>query len=105
MKVLNFLFSIPSRTYWKVVHAGDAYRPTTGYFWWREAWHFVGGFLVASPLWFARPLWLFLILCCALAGVLVVAEVDDANRGQPWWKTVLDMTAWFLGFSIVLLAR
>lgn len=73
------------------------------YFWMRQVFHFLGGALVGLGAYGLSFLWPYM---WAVAGgilltVILAKEVFENRSGQVWYKTPIDVAAWFCGFWLM----
>ena len=103
-EMIKWLNGIPWATRPKGMKWSES--PRSGYFWWRTMWHLIGGLiigLIAFAISFipgAYP-FSFAVLGASLTGVIYWKELSER---QPRSKTIIDTTAWLLGFLIIALS-
>ena len=67
------------------------------HYWYRQAWHALGGFLFYFALTFFVPGWMAATSVMAIIGIV---EYNHHKNGQPLDKTILDPIFWLLGILI-----
>jgi len=94
--MIDWLTQLPTRTWWRRKDWGWRY------FLWRELWHFCGGVFIgtigAVSFYFTQEP----VVPAIFGGLLVVAIVigETKDKEQSWWKFVVDMLMWWVGFVL-----
>lgn len=94
---MNIISELEHLTYKLGVNPAEQRDITKFSFWYKQVFHCLGGFILGLPG--------LLTVGWALVGVLLVAylvysELGDSENGQPFVKTILDISMWLVGFAI-----
>jgi len=95
------LNGLPNMTYPGVYDETQDHNPLSPIFWWRELFHFAGGFIIGLSLLWMCPV--LSVLCVAGPAFYKEFFMDAKEQPEGKWdfKNVVDASAWTLGCLVL----